>query len=228
MIRFLQLSDTRSGTMMLTDALDHHYSCLQFYNLYASNPDDSEGHQKLWEQFQQAKEEGITHKGTTMHRVGDGWIKTLSPTQPQQFWSMVRDHHDRWICLHRENLLRRFLSHKVGVVLKSYRVSKPRKKDPGSVVLPIQELLEFIGNTQILREKIDVYFPERLVLTYEQLVTDWNATILQVQEYLNLPLISVKPITYLQEKRPLREAIQNYDEVASYLSNRGCNEWLND
>ncbi|KKK69549.1 hypothetical protein LCGC14_2932930, partial [marine sediment metagenome] len=68
-ITFLLLSDTRSGTMMLTDALDER-PCIKFYNLYASNPDNPKKYYDNWELFQDTEEKGITHRGTTMHRVG--------------------------------------------------------------------------------------------------------------------------------------------------------------
>ena len=225
-LRFLILSDPRSGTMMLADAIDEH-PCVRLYNLYASNPDNPKIHHKNWEKFQQEIAPGVTHRGTTMHRVGDGWIKSLSPISSKDFWAMVADHHDKYVCLHRENILRRFLSKKVGVILRGYGVHSPREKDPGPIRISIQELMEFIEDTKMLWEKINHNFPDRLVVTYEKLSTDWNNKLRQIQAYLGLPQTEIQPVTYRQENRPLVNAIENYQEIYSYLSNRDLGSWLN-
>jgi len=225
-INFLLLSDPRSGTMMLTDAIDE-LPCVKFYNIYASNPDNPRGHHLNWRSFQNSEEMGITHYGTTMHRVGDGWFKQLSHLSPEKFWEEMNERNEFQICLHRENLLRCFLSHKVGVLLRSYQVQQERKVDPGPARLPIQELMEFVGNTQLLQEKIDSFFPGRMNVSYEELDTAWDVTIKKIQNYLRLPFTNIQPVTIKQEKRPLKEAIENYDEIHSYLTNRGLDSWLN-
>lgn len=224
-IRFLILSDARSGTMLLTDAIDEH-QCVKFYNLYASNPDNPKGHYDNWRAFQRQEEEGITHRGTTMHRVGDGWITTLGHTEPRHFWNDIAQQNRKCISLRRENLLRRLLSIKVGVLLKSYKVDRPRTEDPRPVLIPVQELMKFIGDTELLHERIDGHFPYRLEITYEQLAWDWPSTFWRIQEYLGLPQTGIEPVTFLQEKRPLAEAIQNYEEIEFYLTNQNLKEWL--
>jgi len=225
MIRFLLLSDARSGTMMLADAIDE-LSCVALHNLYAANPQNPKGSHRNWIEFQRKREEGITHKGTTMHRVGDGWVRTMSPIPVEVFWETVNRQHEKVICLHRENLLRRFLSQKVGVVLKSYGVHQPRTKDPGSIKLPLLELVEFIGATEILHEKIDVFFPDALIVTYEELDLLWESTIEKIAGYLQLPEVPRKQVTIKQETRPLIDAIENYREIAAYLTEQGLSHWL--
>ncbi len=212
--------------MMLTDALDE-LSYIKFYNLYASNPDNPQLHYNNWKSFQNATEKGISHRGTTMHRVGEGWFDQLSPMPFDAFWKKVSKRTDFQICLHRENLLRKFLSQKVGVVLRSYHVHKARTKDPGPIRIPVQELLEFIGTTKRLQEQINLYFPNRLTVTYEELDTKWNETITRIQEYIKLPPTNIQPVTVKQENRPLQEAIENYDELYSYLTNKGFGDWFN-
>lgn len=226
-VKFLILSDPRSGTMMLTDSLDEDRR-VKMFNLYASNPDNPAGYHRNWLRFQDKVEPRVTHRGTTMHRVGDGWIRNLSPLPPDQFWQTVRDRHDLHVCLHRENLLRRFLSRKVGVILRGYGVHAPRDKDPGPVRLPIQELMEFVGNTHLLQEQINQYFPDRLIVRYEDLATKWDLTFLAVQNYLGLPATGIEPVTIRQERRLLKVAIENYEEVKSYLTNKGWGHWLDD
>ncbi len=224
-LKFLLISDPRSGTMMLTDALNE-LPCVSFYNLYASNPNDPQAHHKNWEKFQRETSPGVTHKGTTMHRVGDGWINKLSPRSPETFWRVVAGNHDKYLCLHRDNLLRRFLSKKVGVILRSYGVHTPRTKDPGPVNISVQELMEFIGNTKILRDKIDQQFSGKLVVVYENLAANWKNEFSRVLEYLELPDTQVAPVTFCQETRPLAESIQNYEEISSYLSYQDLGDWL--
>jgi len=222
---FMILSDARSGTMLLTDSLDTREDTT-FFNLYASNPDNKSGHYDNWLRFLHTSENGITHRGTTMHRVGDGWIDTLSPIPPGRFWSVVAANVDKCICLRRDNLLRRFLSIKVGVLLKSYKVDKPRDVDPGPVMVPMQELMEFIGSTRLLHEKIDGEFSGRIEIHYEDLAARWDETLLRIQTYLGMDVSEIQPVTFRQETRPLVESIQNYAEVKTYLSNQGLSHWL--
>lgn len=222
---FLLLTTPRSGTMMLADALDE-LSCITLYNLYASNPDNPGQHHRNWEEWQGEKDSAITHRGTTMHRVGDGWIKSLSPVSPDRFWRMLNSKHDCCICLRRENILRQYLSQKVGVILRGYGVYAPRTRDPGPVRVPIAEFIEHARSLQYLQERIDAEFPESLRVTYEQLCNNWDGEMLRIQRYLGLPSGRLKLVTIKQETRLLREAIQNYDEIAHYLKGQGWEEWL--
>jgi hypothetical protein len=211
--------------MMLTDTLSQ-YEQVRWFNLYASNPDAPSRYHRNWENYLREEPVGITHSGTTMHRVGDGWINTLSPIAPGDFWQVLSNRHDKWILLRRENLLRQYLSKLVGVVLRSYHVSEPRTVDPGPVRIPVQELLEFVGSVKSLHERIDCHFPEALCITYEELSGRWGDTFCRVQDYLGLPRMTTLPVTYRQETRPLRRAIENYDELALYLEHRGYEDWL--
>ena len=226
MTRFLHLTDPRSGTMMLTDTLTTAHPEIQWYNLYAANPDDPVGHHLNWENHLAGP---AKYAGTAMHRVADFWIRSMSPIPPKDFWKQLCSRHDRWILLHRENVLRQYLSIQVGVVLGSYHVAQPRAVDPGPVRIVIQEFLESLEAQVSLQKEIDKHFPlTRLQLTYEQLAEDWSATFRVVQQYLDLPVVDIPPVTCRQETRSLREAIQNYDEIRSYLSNRGYERWFNE
>lgn len=229
-VKFLLLTDPRSGTMMLTDSLSAAYpSRLKWFNYYAVNPNNTVGHFTNWQaHLYTPPNNDTTYTGTTMHRVGDAWISALSPLRLDGFWLVMRGCHERWILLRRDNELRRYLSKLVGIVLRSYRVDSPRALDPGPVRIVVQELLEFIEASRQLQERIDSQFPGALKLTYRQLADDWSRTFAAVQEYLELPPVSIAPVTHRQEARPLSEAIENYDEVRSYLCNRGYERWFDE
>lgn len=222
--RFLLLTTPRSGTMMLTDTLST-YDQVRWHNLYAANPDNPAGSYRAWESFQEVQEIGVTHRGTTMHKVGNGWIKNLSPIPLEEFWQVVHDRHDRWILLRRENLLRQYLSHQVGIVLRSYHVSKPRAKDPGPVRIQMQPFFDHVGSIELLQERIDPYFPGALRLSYEELSDNWAGSFRKVQDYLGIPRKDIPPVTFKQETRPLSEAIENYEDVKQYLIHRGYEHW---
>lgn len=223
--RFLILSNARSGTMMLTDSLDES-SAVTMFNLYAANVDKPHQYWINWELFQQKCLPKVTHVGTTMHRVGNGWIKRFKHIQVEKFWGEMQDHHEKVICLHRENVLRQFLSRKVGIVLKSYKVDKPRKEQPGPVQIDVEELERFAQDLEQLQDSIDYQFPGRLTVTYEQLADQWQETFRRVQVYLGLPVSAIGPVTVRQETRPLQEAIQNYSEVSTHLIANGSGQWL--
>lgn len=222
---FLLLTTPRSGTMMLADALDE-LDCVALRNLYASNPDNPGQHHRNWGRWQKEKDSAITHRGTTMHRVGEGWISSLSPIPPNQFWGMLNTRHDYCICLRRKNILRQYLSQKVGVILRGYGVHTPRSKDPGPILIPITEFIEHARSLQHLEERVDAEFPDRLKINYEQLCSDWDGEILRIQGYIGLPPKQLSLVTIQQENRRLRDALLNYDEIAHYLERQGWEEWL--
>ncbi len=41
-----------------------------------------------------------------------------------------------------------------------------------------------------------------------------------------IDVIDYPPMTYLQERRPLKQSIKNYDEVAKHLTESGRSKWL--
>lgn len=231
-VRFLSLSNPRSGTMMLNDMLMLH-PALRMHNLYARDqapgaPIPASYHCSWLAFMWNDPQPGITHLGTAMHRVGPAWIKQYTIFSPDRYWQMLADRHDRYLLLHRLNLLRQYLSHKVGQQL-GYDVHQPRssKPVPKPVRIPIEDLIHFVRTTEILTAAVNGCFPGALVLTYERLCSDWKGVLEQVCAYLGLPWFEgFQLVTLKQESRPLAEAIENYSEVADWCNSNGHGAWL--
>ncbi len=232
-VRFLSLSDSRSGTMMLNNMLEQH-PAVRLHNLYSRDTEIQENrsanYHYSWKTFQwQELPQGVTHLGTTMHRVDHDWIRQWTAFSPSRYWAMLADSHSRTICLRRENLLRRFLSIKVGAKLYTLDVLTPResKGDPGPIVLPLVGFSEFVVETYRLHDEIDSQLPGRLDVTYEALARDPQGIITEVQEYLRLPVLNLPVVTFRQETRPLSMAVSNYySEIMDWCRTNGHSDWL--
>ena len=223
-IKFLLITLARSGTMMVANVLEKRTE-VALNNLYASNPDQPHVAHALWCASQYGK---TSHKGTTMHFIDNLWIKQHSPIPVDQFWNMVAQQHDRYICLHRENLLFQYLSHQVGHKIGTYDVLQPRdtKPIPPTLNLNVKAFQEFIEGTTHLWNTITPNFPGRLCLTYEQLCQNWGRCWTTIQDYLELPVQKNELITYKQENRSLRESIENYDEMFEFCTSIDHQEWM--
>jgi len=93
--------------------------------------------------------------------------------------------------------------------------------------VPIADLAKFVEDTIYMVERVSPLFPGRLSLTYERFCRDWEGTIRQVCDYLELPWYDqFRPVTLKQETRKLSEIIVNYEEVAEWCRNNGHEEWL--
>ena len=77
-------------------------------------------------------------------------------------------------------------------------------------------------DTNRIRQQIDMTFPHRLSIVYEELVADWRGTTNKIQAYLGLDRIDLPLATYQQETRPLQQIVENYGEVVAYLRGQ---EW---
>ena len=215
---FLLLANPRTGSTMLRLALSRHPDVLMHVLYFGGDHAD-------WVNFQRTTGKVL---GTQVYRsVDDKWIADNGQLSPGEFWSMLNHQHDRVISLRRENLLRQFLSREVAGDVPGKRESlHPREMEPEPVVLRPAALLAFVESTLGARRTVDDVFEGRHVVWYERLVSRWEETLAGIQEYLGLLPKRIPQETYRQETRPLRDAIGNYDEIASFLVHFGWLDWL--
>jgi len=107
-------------------------------------------------------------------------------------------------------------------------VAEPREVDPDPLTINLDDFLAFVGEMTQLRNDLDQCFPGRLSLTYTQLITDWIGAMRQIGEYLDLPISQLQPTTFQQERRSLREAIRNYEQVEECAVRHGWMSWLDE
>ena len=228
MIRFLFLTTPRSGSTMLRLFLTDHPS-VEMHVLFVRPPRakmNEVSTYKAWLDFQSSGPSlGKTHLGTFTFREDYDWIKRCY-TGTGEFWSDMRERHDYYVCLHRENLLKQYLSNRIGNYPGGRKQDKPRTQQPVPITLLTPHFLAYVSTHQSLRKKIDSNFPDRLIVTYEQLTDEWQLVTRRIQKYLGLPIVEVPPRTFRQETRTLKEAIANYDDVARCVEKINRTEWL--
>lgn len=141
---------------------------------------------------------------------------------PQLWQDLVADTNIRIVHLIRGNTLRNFLSHKIALKNDVWYLKKSNKKvkyDPDPITLDADELMQ-----AHIRNKEDIANSETLFkdhsihnIFYEDLVADRYGEYARVLEFLDLP--PHKPTS--DEKRtlvkPLRESIENYDELKKHF-----------
>jgi hypothetical protein len=109
----------------------------------------------------------------------------------------------------RDNLLRRFLSHKLALSTQMWTGKTP---SPPKVRLSGIELLSDIKRNLNRAEKTRALLGHLpfLELSYESLTADFTGNFARVCEFLGARYEELQPQTVRQETRPLQEAIVNY------------------
>ncbi|HJT79978.1 MAG TPA: hypothetical protein VJ719_02180, partial [Chthoniobacterales bacterium] len=113
------------------------------------------------------------------------------------------------VSLHRRNLLRRHLSFHV----------RPKRAVPKSPLTPLtldsdQLVADFEHQTATIAAFDRRFHDHPLIkVTYEDLCTNYEATMRDLQRFLNVPYRRLKPETPKLSSRTLPEAIQNYHEL---------------
>ena len=220
-VPFLFLTSPRCGSTMLRLALIKHPS-IQIHYYCIAHPTKPRTTHEEWVAFQETTTD--SHLCTFLFRQ-DTVAREQCP-DPKRFWEMMRDRHDHYLCLYRENVLRQCFSNRVGAHPGGRECESPRghQLDPMNLCLPY--LRFFVKQMNTMLRDFDSVLPGRLTISYETLATDWRGTIQRIEEYLGLPALDLPVLTHRQETRPLREAISNYDEVAACVTDLGHPEWL--
>jgi hypothetical protein len=121
----------------------------------------------------------------------------------------------RIIHLVRDNLLRRFLSHRVASATRVWGDGDGHKPSTVKIKLSAWELFLDIRRTLHQAERTRVLFRRLsfLELTYENLCADFTGSFARVCKFLGASYENLTPRTFKQENRSLREAIVNYDRL---------------
>jgi LPS sulfotransferase NodH len=96
----------------------------------------------------------------------------------------------------------------------------PPSENP-TVTLNPQHCKEDFEAARRLQREAEERFSSHSVLsiTYEDLVERRESTLRRVQDHIGVPIHSLATQTRKQQKRPLREVVENYDALRSELSN---------
>jgi hypothetical protein len=121
------------------------------------------------------------------------------------------------VSLRRKNLLRRYLSFQL-------RPTPGRTGPPGRLIVDRAQLVADFEHQRATIAEFDRHFGyhQLLALDYEDLCTNYDATMRTVQNFLKVPARTLEPKTPKLTAPSPAEAIQNYSELKRQLANT---EW---
>ena len=225
--KFVILSSPRSGTHMLRTSLDNHRNIVCLTEMF--NPDytagkyafaeDTPEQQILDDYIFSPQEWKIRAVGFCLHRAGARFGKW------PHLWETLAAMPDLLvISLHRKNLLRRYLSFHL----------RPKRGVPKSPPAPlVLDRNQLIADFQLQAAKIaefDRQFHDHPLMTvaYEDLCTNYEATMRNVQVFLKVPYRPLRPETPKLASKPLPAAIQNYQELKEQFADTEWAEFFDD
>jgi hypothetical protein len=173
-----------------------------------------------WQKWAKDNKKKCTHFGSLMHR-SEYWKKPLGDV-----WGAVGELHEKFVGIYRHNLLRVRLSAMVSTHVGNWNCQKKRTQKVPPIKLDLADLEDAVLKFWRALGRVDMRYPGRLLLTYEEILLDWPKAMRQIQEYLGVVPKDLQQKTFKQENRTLRDSIANYDAVAKLVRSIGCEHWL--
>ena len=212
-MRFLLITEARSGTHMLRGVFKTHSDIVGFAdyrndlvgakgglvgfltNLYSGVPAES-----IFGAF--------THFGEVRRRSQiemSGWIK--------EDWKSLGEIHDHVITLTRRCILRRYLSLELARKKNdpNWSCDTPRNSNPPPLDFSLDEFLGWHHKTKQLKQEISKLLKPNYSIVYEDLVNDWVGTMRGVYDHLGLQWDNPRASSFQQETRPLEDIVKDWD-----------------
>lgn len=130
-------------------------------------------------------------------------------------WRALERQPLRVIHLKRRDLLEAYAS--LTVAEKTGEWIRPIHREavtpPTQIELEYESCLAYFGQAVAWREEFDRRFPQALEVFYEDLVTDFDGQMHDIQCYLGVRPRRLQPTTRKQNRRPLQTLIANYREL---------------
>jgi hypothetical protein len=217
-VRFVIASFARSGTHFLESALNRHpqVQCRwEPFNPLVYTPLSSAAAvlNELWAR------EGVV--GFPAHWEWQG------RNEWTDLWDVLRaDKELRVVLLHRENLLRQYVSKllldktRVHAAVSNEKVVAARP----TVRIDVREMLTYMFIIETSMETRRRWFADSTTFptTYERLTgAEGDQEMLRLLQFLDVEPVPLSPLTLKQETRPLQGVIENYDEVTAVLRRSG-------
>ncbi len=228
---FFILSMPRSGTRMLTTALDAIPGCTVVTEAF--NPDvEPDERQHLWQlpvgevwEYFARRHPDANHIGTVVQlgqcSCAPAWSNLLE-------WVRAR-RRAKFVYLRRRNQLERACSllaaEQTGLWhQEDVAISVAREK----MVMPPHWLVETVRGDQLAGTFVAELGRDRAILeiTYESVAGDDANQMRRLLGFLGIESEPPLPSTAKQQTRPPREYLQNYTEIAEFLRLAGYEQWL--
>lgn len=214
----------RSGTHFLESALNRHPDITCFwepFNTFAFTPTSSAAEilHRIW-----------THGGIVGFTAHWEW---QGRTEWVDLWDALLTVPElRVIQLHRENLLRQYVSKQLldKTRTHAYLAGQPRPEVRPTLHIDVHDMLTymFILETSIAAKHRSFEGLPSLHTTYERLTSAPQDELDRIQRFLGAEPLPLQPSTQKQETRSLREVVDNYDDVAHALTKSGWGHFLDE
>ena len=117
--------------------------------------------------------------------------------------------------MRRRNMLRKYCSHLIAKQTGRWQISSPDQQSCQTVRINPAEAVAYFRRSLEDYQRNEAEFAKcrSLTICYEQLSADAEGIMREVFGFLGVPGHSVRPTTCRQERRPLREIVENFEEV---------------
>lgn len=213
--KFIVLTRARSGSNFLLSLLDSHP---QIY---------VRGEVFKWLKGTTYKRVWNTHLTKQPYFIKAAGVKIFynhpeDADYPQLWDDLAKDPKIRILHLIRGNTLRNFLSHKVAVKYDVWYLKKSDKSvkyNPDPMTLDPDELMQAHIQSNEDIAKFETLFKDHPIhrVYYEDLVANRNQEYAKVLEFLDLPPHTPTSDEKRTLVKPLRESIENYDELKQHF-----------
>ncbi len=159
--------------------------------------------------------------------------RRVEPVQPT-IWELLRnDPEIKVIHLVRNNILRSHVSEAIAFKTEKWtqsgRINKVSSNSK-QVTLDANKCRKAFETTEQYREEADHFFAahERLDISYEDLASEPQATLLRILSFLNLPPQRLGSYHSKQNPEPLSHLIENYTELEKQFSGTPWHRFFED
>jgi LPS sulfotransferase NodH len=226
MVPFVIVADLRTGSTLLSTSLDNHPQVRCYGELFHPEtfPDNSlDRHDRFTLNGRDVVERAFAAPDVEAAGFRAMIFLPLS-SQPlwADAWNALRDRGGlRVIYLTRRDELAQYASI---LIADQIRVWHPSPDDPvlrpenrPRITIDPQDFRDWSSQrARLLDERREqLQGKPSLDLEYETLVSGWSAVIHQVQEFLGVDPMALEAAKQKQEKRPLPQVIENYDDLRS-------------
>jgi len=198
---FIVLASARKGTHLLLTALARHPDIRSFGQPFGNAdffPEDS----------------GHTLAARLFDDVAPVAVIALAgpPDTHPGFWDELLTSRVGVIYLHRRNMLRRLVSTKIALATQTWiAYTQPPPATVQVTVDPNAAIAEIEDDWRRERELRDAFKGHKtLHLWYEDLTARFDAEIVKVQAFMDVPIHLLRPTCWKQQTLPLTDVIANY------------------
>lgn len=199
---------------MIRSALMHHpeVNWLDYHGTLTS-PGALPNYYRSWYSRCPGASIAMHHFGET-YPSGEVWV---------QHWRELGEMHDRILVVTRPNHLRRYLSTEIakyidkiaGEVNPNRNSSQPRTAPPPRLPIDLRRYHHWRDNVIRTTGAITRILRPGLSVTYDQLCSNWSATLRLIYQYFGITWNNPEVRTYKQETRPIEKIIANWDDLSA-------------